>query len=85
MPIRRTMEYEGLSQAERGPHQVAAAMALVLERYSQALTSEGGPHARFDVKEHPKLQQALHQLGRAVYEAATPTSDLQQNPTQFGG
>ena len=83
MPIRRTMDYEGRPRAERGPHQVAAAMAHVLERYSQALTAEGGPHARFDVREHPKLEQALHQLGQAIHEATTPTSDL-RSPTQFG-
>jgi len=82
MPIRRTMEYEGRTQAERGPHQVAAAMALVLERYSQALAA-GGAHAHFDVREHPKLEQALHELGQAVYEAAIPSSELQA-PTQFG-
>jgi hypothetical protein len=77
------MDYEGRPQAERGPHQVAAAMALVLERYTQALAGEGGPHARFDVREHPKLEQALHQLGQAVFEAGTPSEELHA-PSRFG-
>jgi hypothetical protein len=77
------MDYEGRPQAERGPHQVAAAMAHVLERYTQALAAEGRAHAHFDVREHPKLEQALHQLGQAVFEAGTPTPEL-QTPTRFG-
>ena len=67
MPLRQTMDHTGRPQHE---HQVAVAMATLLERFAAALP--GSPV--IDVGSHPSLEAAVHELGHAVVKAITPNA-----------
>jgi hypothetical protein len=73
MPLKRNMDYTGRRPAERGPHQIAAAMAAVLEAFATASRGSGAA-GRFDVGEHPELEAALLDAGEAVSKAVSPNA-----------
>jgi len=71
MPLKSTIDYTGRPSIERGPHQIAAAMAAVLEAFATALHGSS-VHGRFDVGEHPELEDALIRAGKELMEAVSP-------------
>lgn len=71
MPLKSTMDYTGRPSIERGHHQIAAAMAAVLEAFATALHGSSAD-THFDVGEHPELEDALIRAGKAVMEAVSP-------------
>ena len=42
MPLRKDMEYTGRARGERGPHQIASALAAVLEQFAAVLDKRSG-------------------------------------------
>ena len=82
MPLKKKMEYLNRPPIERGPHQIAVAMATVLERFAaimeQRLRAAGvtATAGRFDVGEHPELEDALLKAGEQILLGTSPNPPI---------
>ena len=81
MPLRQPMQYEGRALKERGPHQIATALAMVLEEFAETMEKRQADPSRtvakperlpFNVGQYPELEQALLHAGAAIIAGVTP-------------